>query len=110
MSTGCCVVSGCNEMFTNQTDHLLNTHCIIVQGILHCPFPDCHVTCYNSDVMTYHLCSCHTHDKPYHCFVECQCSFSLEANVKTHQRVRHNIQEMKIIPGCCTSVQQYNDE
>ena len=55
----CCVVSGCIEMFTNQTDHLLNTHCTIVLGVLYCHFSDCHVTCYD-----YHVCSCHTHDKP----------------------------------------------
>ena len=42
--------------------------------------------------MTYHLRSCHTHDKPYLC-QECKCIFSLEANLNTHQRIRHNVKE-----------------
>lgn len=57
--------------------------------------------------MSYSLRSCHTHNKlllP----GRCQCSFSLEANPKTYWQVQHNIQEMKTIPGHCTSVQQYN--
>ena len=88
-----CLVSGCKETFISSsliTDHLLNVHCLKTRDVLHCPL--CSMTCYDFDIMTYHLRSCHTHDKPYHC-LECNCTFSLEANLNTHQRVRHNIKE-----------------
>ena len=99
MSPVCCLVSSCKETFATQsilTDHLFKTHCTKVQDIHHCPLLDCYVTCYDSSIMTYHLHSCHTHNRPSQC-AECKCGFSLEANLKTHQRVRHNYQEMETI-------------
>ena len=92
-----CLVSGCKETFISSsfiTDHLLNIHCLKKHNVFHCPL--CSITCYDFDMMTYHLRSCHTHDKPYHC-QECKCIFSLEANLNTHQRVRHNIKETDML-------------
>lgn len=106
MSTVCCLVSSCKETFATQsmlTDHLFKTHCTTVQDVLHCPLLDCHVSCCDTSIMTYHLRSRHTYDKPSQC-AECKCSFSLEANLKTHQRVRHDYQEIETTPDYCCIV------
>ena len=53
--------------------------------------------------MTYHICSHHTGDKPYHC-PDCKCTFSLEANLNTHCHVRHQVQSVPTTSSYSTCV------
>ena len=101
-----CFVRGCKKICTNSTvltDHLLNNHYYSKEGILHCPLCH-HVTSTDHNIMTYHIRSHHTGDKPYHC-PDCKCTFSLEANFNTHCCVRHQTQSVPTISShsylCC---------
>ena len=97
-----CLVRGCKKTCTNSTvltDHLLNNHCPSKEVILHCPL--CyHVTSTDRNIMSYHIRSHHTGDKPYHC-PDCKCTFSLEANLNTHCRVRHQTQNVPTTSSHC---------
>ena len=88
-----CLVSDCKKTFPNSTvltAHLLINHCSSKQGTFNCPLCH-HVVGTDHDILAYHIRSYHTGDKPYHC-PDCTCSFSLEANLNTHCRVRHQVQ------------------
>ena len=78
------------------TDHLFK------ERILHCPLCH-HVTSTDHNIMTYHIRSHHTGDKPYHC-PDCKCTFSLEANLNTHCRVRHQSQSVQTTSSYSTCV------
>ena len=100
-----CLIRDCKKTCTNSTvltDHLLNNHCSSKEGILHCPLCH-HMTSTDRNIMTYHIRSHHTGDKPYHC-PDCKCTFSLEANLKTHCRVRHQTQSVPTISSHSTCV------
>ena len=100
-----CLVCGCKKTCTNLTiltNHVLNDHCPSKEDTLHCPLCH-HVTSTDHNIMTYHIRSQHTGDKPYHC-PDCKCTFSLEANLNTHCRVRHQTQSVPTISSHSTSV------
>ena len=93
-----CLVRGCKKTCTNPTvltNHLLNNHCRAKRGTFRCSL--CHrITSTDRNIMTYHIRSQHTGDKPHPC-PDCKCGFSLEANLNTHCRVRHQIQSVQTI-------------
>ena len=63
------------------TDH--HNHCPLKQDIFQCPLCH-HMTSTDCNIMTCHIYSRHTGDKPYHC-PDCTCTFSVEDNLKTQQ-------------------------
>ena len=71
------------------TDHH-NNHCPLKQDIFQCPLCH-HKTSTDCNIMTCHIYSHHTGDKPYHC-PNCTCTFSIEDNLKTHQCMCHQVQ------------------
>ena len=63
------------------------------------------------NIMTYHICSHHTGDKPYHC-PDYKCTFSLEANLNTHCHIRHQTQSVSTTSShstcvVCNSINHY---
>ena len=54
--------------------------------------------------MTYHICSHHSGDKPYHCPDDCKCTFSLEANLNTHCHICHQTQSVSTTSSHSTCV------
>ena len=54
-------------------------------------------------LLTYHICSHHSGDKPYQC-PNCKCRFSLEANLNTHCCVHHQSQNVPTISSYSTCV------
>ena len=63
------------------------------------------------NIMTYHICSHHSGDKPYNC-PDCKCTFSLEANLNTHCHIRHQTQSVSTTSShstcvVCNSINHY---
>ena len=109
MADLCCLVSDCKKTCPNSTvltAHLLINHCSLKQGTFNCPLCH-HVIGTDHDILAYHIRSYHTGDKPYHC-PDCACTFSLEANLNTHRRVRHQVKVANAHPFLRSNSNNYH--